>query len=94
MIIKYIADIDDFVCTNLGFKLTAQDLRKICFYGDRLTNINGVDFYALYTNTPLQSEIRIKLSRKHSCLVAIRDNSNCEFTMFKESNLLNAYIVV
>ena len=93
MRIKYVDTIDDFVCIELGFKLTTADLRKICFYGDRLTTINGVEFYAINTNNALQAEIRIRLSRKNSCLVAIRDNANCEFTMFEESKLLNAVIV-
>lgn len=93
MLIEYVESIDDFVCTNLGFKLSQADLRKICFYGDRLTCINGINFYAVNTNNALQAEIRIRLSRKNSCLVAIRDNANCEFTMFEKSKLLNAVIV-
>lgn len=85
----YSHNYDDIVVTNLGFKISIIDLRKICFnktytiYGQRFfaNTVNGVTF------------IRIELSRKITPLVAIRDDNTDVYTMFECSNMPREIIV-
>lgn len=82
MEIQYSRDYDVFVVTNLGFKISIIDLRKICF--NKTYTIYGMRFYAVDNHD--YTEIYIELSRRCSALVAVRFKSTDVFKIFGRSD--------
>ena len=81
MEIQYNREYDAFVVTNLGFKISLIDLRKICF--NKTYTIYGMRFYAVSNN--INTEIYVELSRHCSALVAIRYTTDV-FKIFGRSD--------